>query len=163
MRRTLEPWQRTRSPCPDGRTVAFDIAGPDDGPVVVLHHAAPGSRRFDPDPAATAAAGVRLVTIDRAGYGGSDPLPAGTVPTIPGYAADAAAVLDHLGVTSAVVAGWSAGGRVAAALAAARPELVAALFIIGHAGTRTRTCRGSRPSTSRRSRRCGPTRRTPSR
>jgi pimeloyl-ACP methyl ester carboxylesterase len=99
--------------------------------VVVLHHSAPGSRRFDPDPAATAAAGVRLVTIDRAGYGGSDPLPAGTVPTIPGYAADAAAVLDHLGVTSAVVAGWSAGGRVAAALAAARPELVASLFLIG--------------------------------
>ena len=115
---------------PDGRTVAFDVHGPDDGPVVVLHHAAPGSRRFDPDPAATTAAGVRLITIDRAGYGGSDPLRAGTVPTIPGYAADAAAVLDHLGVASAVVAGWSAGGRVAAALAAARPELVAALFLV---------------------------------
>ena len=66
---------------PDGRTVAFDLAGPDGGPVVVLHHSAPGSRRFDPDPTATSAAGVRLVTIDRAGYGRSDPLSAGTVPT----------------------------------------------------------------------------------
>ena len=98
----------------------------------MLHHAAPGSRRFDPDPAATAAAGVRLVTIDRAGYGGSDPLPAGTVPTIPGYAADAAAVLDHLGVD---VGRASPGGRPAGASpppsAAARPELAAALFLIG--------------------------------
>ncbi len=116
---------------PDGRTVAYDVIGPDDGPVVVLHHAAPGSRRFDPDPAATAAAGVRLVTIDRPGYGGSDPLPGGTVPTIPTYAADAAAVLDHLHVTDAVVAGWSAGGRIAAALAATRPDLATALFLIG--------------------------------
>ena len=116
---------------PDGRTVAYDVIGPDDGPVVVLHHAAPGSRRFDPDPAVTAAAGVRLVTIDRAGYGDSDPLPATTLPTIPQHAADAAAVLDHLGIRSAVLAGWSAGGRVAAALAAARPDLAAALFLIG--------------------------------
>src|SRR5215218_6329195 len=100
---------------PDGRTVAFDTCGPDDGPVVVLHHAAPGSRRFDPDPAVTTAAGVRLVTIDRAGYGGSDPLSAATLPTIPQHAADAATVLDHLRIRSAVLAGWSAGGRVAAA------------------------------------------------
>jgi pimeloyl-ACP methyl ester carboxylesterase len=53
------------------------------------------------------------------------------VPTIPGYADDAAAVIDHLGVASAVLAGWSAGGRVAAALAAARPDVAAALFLIG--------------------------------
>ena len=105
--------------------------GPDDGPVVVLHHAAPGSRRFDPDPAATAAAGVRLVTIDRAGYGGSDPLPAGTVPTIPGYAADAAAVLDHLGVTSAVVAGGRPADGSPPPWRQPGPELVAALFLIG--------------------------------
>ena len=68
---------------------------------------------------------------DRPGYGTSTALPDGTVPTIPTFAADAAAVLDHLGVDDAVVAGWSAGGRVAAALAAGAPELVASLFLIG--------------------------------
>jgi pimeloyl-ACP methyl ester carboxylesterase len=115
---------------PDGRHVAFDVHGPADGPVVLLCHAAPGSRRFDPDPAATTAAGVRLVTVDRPGYGGSDPVSRGIVPTIPVSADDAAAVLDHLGVRSAVLAGWSAGGRVAAALAAARPDVASALFLI---------------------------------
>src|SRR5690349_24588394 len=113
-----------------GRRIAFDVRGPDDGPAVLLCHSAPGSRRLDPDPAATAAAGVRLVTVDRPGYGGSDPLPAAIVPTIPAFAADAAALLDHLGVGAAVVAGWSAGGRVAAALAAARSDLVTDLFVI---------------------------------
>ncbi|MDY7102623.1 MAG: alpha/beta fold hydrolase [Actinomycetota bacterium] len=115
----------------DGRTITAEVRGPADGPAVVLLHPAPGSRRFDPDPAATASAGVRLVTIDRAGYGGSGPLADGMVPTIGGHADDTAAVLDDLGVTDAVVVGWSAGGRVAAALAARRPELVRALFIVG--------------------------------
>jgi pimeloyl-ACP methyl ester carboxylesterase len=115
---------------PDGRDVAFEVTGPADGPTVLLCHPAPGSRSFDPDPVATADAGARLVTIDRAGNGRSDPLAAGVVPTIPQFAADAAAVLDALGVTAVVAVGWSAGGRVAAALAAARPDLVRALFVI---------------------------------
>lgn len=115
---------------PDGRDVAFEVAGPPDGPGVLLCHAAPGSRVFDPGPVATVGAGVRLVTIDRPGTGRSDPLADGVVPTIPRFAADAAAVLDAAGITAVVAAGWSAGGRIAAALAAARPDLVRALFLI---------------------------------
>ena len=114
---------------PDGRRVAVDTTGPDTGQAVLLMQAAPGSRRFDPVPAATAAAGVRLLSIDRPGYGGSDPLPAGVAPTITRFADDAAAVLDHLGITDVAVVGWSAGGRVAAALAARRPELMRALVL----------------------------------
>lgn len=114
---------------PGGRGVAADVSGPGGGPAVVLFHSAPGSRRFDPDPAATAAAGVRLVTIDRAGYGRSEPFAGGT-PSIPAYANDAAAVLDQLGIGEAVLAGWSAGGRIAAALAARRPALARALLVI---------------------------------
>jgi len=114
---------------PSGRGVAADVSGPDGGPAVVLCHPAPGSRRFDPDPVATSAAGVRLVTIDRAGYGRSEPF-AGGAPTIPAYADDAAAVLEQLGVRDAVLAGWSAGGRIAAAIAARRPALARALVVI---------------------------------
>lgn len=116
---------------PDGRVLAAAETGPADGPVVVLSHVAPGSRLFDPDPAATARTGVRLVSVDRPGYGGSTPLPDGTVPTITGHADDLAAALAHLGVTDAGVAGWSGGGRVAVALAARRPELVRAVAVAG--------------------------------
>lgn len=119
-------------PTRDGRTLAVDVTGPDDGPVVLFLHSAPGSRRFDPDPATTAAAGIRLVTFDRAGYGGSTPFAADHVPTVAGQAADAATVLDALDAGSAAVAvaGWSAGGRIGAALAAARPDLIRALAIV---------------------------------
>lgn len=115
---------------PDGRSVAVRAQGPEDGPVVVLCHPAPGSRTLDPDPAATAAAGVRLVSLDRPGYGGSTPVPDGAVPSIPGAADDVAAALDHLGVGRAAVAGWSAGGRIALGLAARRPEMVRSVAVV---------------------------------
>jgi pimeloyl-ACP methyl ester carboxylesterase len=114
----------------DGREMAVDITGPDDGRTVVFLHASPGSRRFDPDLAATAAAGVRLVTIDRPGYGRSSPRPADVVPTLPAIAADLAATMELLGIDQAPLIGWSAGGRVGAALAAHRPEMVTSLTLV---------------------------------
>lgn len=116
---------------PDDRTVALDVVGPDDAPVVVLLHPSPGSRRFDPDPEVTASAGVCLVTLDRPGYGASSPWPEGTVPTVAGCADDVAAALDHLDVAEAAVVGWSAGGRVAAGVAARHPDRVRALAVVG--------------------------------
>ncbi|MGI8938524.1 MAG: alpha/beta fold hydrolase, partial [Iamia sp.] len=115
---------------PDGRRLAIDERGPADGPVVVFLHSSPGSRCLDPEPAATAAAGVRLVTIDRPGYGASSPWPDGVVPTLAGCADDVTAALDHLGAAEAAVAGWSAGGRVAAGVAARHPDRVRALALI---------------------------------
>jgi pimeloyl-ACP methyl ester carboxylesterase len=115
---------------PDGRRVAADVTGPDDGPVVVLLTAAPGSRRFDPDPGATAAAGVRLVTVDRPGYGASDPVPDGRILSVADAADDVALVLDTVGVAETAVVGWSAGGRVAVALAARRPDLTRRVAVV---------------------------------
>jgi pimeloyl-ACP methyl ester carboxylesterase len=92
--------------------------------VVVLCHSAPGAGTFDPDPVETRAQNVRLVSVDRPGYGGSSPLTAGEWATVASAADDLAAVLDGLPVERVGVAGWSAGGRVALALAARRPDLV---------------------------------------
>ena len=76
----------------------------------------------------TAAAGVRLITIDRPGYGGSD-LTAEAV-TIPSLADDAAMVLHELGATDVAAVGWSAGGRLAMALAARHPDLVRSVDLL---------------------------------
>lgn len=86
---------------------------------------------FDPDPAETRARNVRLVSVDRPGYGGSQPVAAGEWATVATAADDLAAVLDSLSVERVGVAGWSAGGRVALALAARRPDLVDRVVVLG--------------------------------
>ena len=108
-----------------GRQVAIHrLAEGDTGRTLVLCHAAPGAGAFDPEPEQTWARGVTLLATDRPGYGQSDPLPAGKWPTVAAAADALAAVLDRLARGPASVAGWSAGGRVALALAARRPDLV---------------------------------------
>ena len=108
-----------------GRTICFHTTGSSDaGRCVVFVHPSPGSGAFDPDPDQTARRHVLLVGVDRPGYGGSDPYRQGDFPSIAAAVDDIAAVLDRLGFTTAGVAGWSAGGRVALALAARLPEVV---------------------------------------
>lgn len=119
---------------PGGRRVAVHDLSPDaaaDAPVVLFCHAAPGAGTFDPDPEVTAAHGVRLVALDRPGYGGSDPI-GDEFASVGSAADDAAALLEQLlpAGRTAGVAGWSAGGRVALALAARRPELVGRVAVL---------------------------------
>ncbi len=57
----------------DGRSLAYAEWGDPLGRPVVLFHGQPGSRLLCPDADATESAGVRLITVDRPGYGRSDP------------------------------------------------------------------------------------------
>src|SRR5919108_3197173 len=84
-------------------------------PVVLLHDGL-GSRLV-PGPvlAAAARAGLRLVSFDRPGFGGSTPRPGRTVADA---AADVAAVADRLGLGRFAVWGRSGGGPFALARAA---------------------------------------------
>jgi pimeloyl-ACP methyl ester carboxylesterase len=100
---------------PDGRRIAVAEFGSPDGPVVVLLHRSPGSRLLDPDPAATAAAGVRLVCVDRPGYGATDPVLA---PTRAAAADDLEVVVAALGLDDVALVGWSGGGQFAVEAAA---------------------------------------------
>jgi pimeloyl-ACP methyl ester carboxylesterase len=110
---------------PHGRRIALHrLVEGDSGKTIVICHAAPGSAAFDPDPEQTWRRGVTLLAVDRPGYGQSDPVVAGEWSTVGAAADDLAAALDRLELCGVGVAGWSAGGRVALALAARRPDLV---------------------------------------
>lgn len=91
---------------------------------VVMCHAAPGAGNFDPNPDATKKRRVSLIATDRPGYGASPKIKKGEWTTVSGAADDIAEILGKKGLTRVGVAGWSAGGRVALALAARHPELV---------------------------------------
>ena len=108
----------------DGRALAYCEWGDPTGSPVLLVHGAPGSRLLCPDEDATAAAGVRLLTVDRPGYGGSAARPD---PSLLGWADDVQALADRLGLDRFAVVGFSAGGGYALACAAWMPERVSAV------------------------------------
>ena len=115
---------------PDGRSLAYDDVGEPDGAPVVYLHGTPDSRLGRPPDTATEAAGVRLLAVDRPGFGDSDHDPNAT-PTSLGP--DLARLLDAAGLERAILLGWSGGGLAALGAAAAptlRPRL-AALGLIG--------------------------------
>jgi len=116
---------------PDGRSLALDETGDPNGTPVLLLTSAPGSRRFDPDNAATRAAGIRLLTVDRPGYGASTPLAEGTAPSWAAHGDDLAHALGQIGIERTAVAGWSNGGLGALALAVRHPALVSAVAVVG--------------------------------
>ena len=75
--------------------------------------------------------GVRLLTVDRPGYGASSPYAADVVPTFADSADDLDAVLAELGIDDVGVIGWSNGGMHALALAARHPDRIRAVALVG--------------------------------
>jgi pimeloyl-ACP methyl ester carboxylesterase len=113
---------------PDGRDLELEVSGPQHGPVIVFHHGTPGAST--PLPAhveGAAARGHRFVTTSRAGYAASTRNAGRSVADV---ADDTAAVLDHLGVDSCLVMGWSGGGPHALACGALLPERVRGVTVI---------------------------------
>jgi pimeloyl-ACP methyl ester carboxylesterase len=111
----------------DGRLLAWAEWGDPRGRPLVFLHCSPGSRLFCPDEAATAAEGVRLITVDRPGYGGSDPSPD---PTLLAFGRDVARLIDHLWLGQVCLVGWSGGGQYAAAGAALLGDRVSTLGLV---------------------------------
>ena len=117
---------------PNGRVLAYTEFGSPTGPLVVHCHGAPGSRlelaSFD---GAFAERDVRVVAIDRPGYGGSSPQPDRRLETWP---ADAATVADDLGADRFAVTGFSTGGAYAVACAALLPDRVVGAAVLSGVG-----------------------------
>jgi pimeloyl-ACP methyl ester carboxylesterase len=115
--------QRTVS-TPDGRTLAIEEGGDPAGRPVLAHGGTPNSRHlFAPVAADAAARGLRLISYDRPGYGGSTPQPGRTVADC---AADARAICAELDITRLAMWGISGGGPHLLACAALLPDLVVA-------------------------------------
>lgn len=91
--------------------------------VVVLAHGLMFTRRMHaPLARALAADGFRVVTLDLLGHGESDRPIESWLYSMPAFAEQTVALLDHLGLDRAVVGGTSLGANVALELAVAAPE-----------------------------------------
>src|SRR6266851_2715389 len=93
----------------NGVKIEFEVEGT--GEPMLLIHGASVAETFKPLMAEPTLARFRKVRIHRRGYAGSERV---TAPlSFPEHAADAAALLRHLGIAKAHVAGHSYGGLTA--------------------------------------------------
>jgi 3-oxoadipate enol-lactonase len=108
-----------------GGDLAYDVVG--QGPGLLLLHAFPlGLTMWDPQTKAFASS-HRVIRFDARGFGGSPP--GDGLLTMERIADDAVALLDHLGVSQAVVCGLSMGGYAALALVRRHPDRLRALVL----------------------------------
>lgn len=109
--------------------LAYDDVGDPAGTPVVYVHGTPDSRLArHPDDAVAAAAGVRLIAVDRPGAGDSS-FHAGA--RLPSLGDDLSRLLDELGIERAALLGWSAGGLFALAAATVLGDRVTAIGLVG--------------------------------
>jgi len=112
----------------DGRVIACRVLGDPNGvPVVAIHGMSSSHLTWLPKndaPIESVASGVRLIAIDRPGYGGSSNPPA--CYSYAHFVRDLTEVCDALGVEHFCVAGHSSGGPYALAAAALLPKRVLA-------------------------------------
>jgi 3-oxoadipate enol-lactonase len=112
----------------DGRRIYYDLAGPQDAPVVCITHslASDGGSWAEQLPPLLAA-GFRVLRLDMRGHGGSDPV-AGDY-TMAALAGDVDAVLAALGIARVHYIGLSIGGMIGQAFALAYgAKLISALW-----------------------------------
>ena len=119
----------------DRRELSIADYGAEDGPAVLYFHGAPSSRldalMYEDE---IDASGIRVVAIDRPGFGGSSPQPGRVLADWPNSVAQ---VADQLGLESFAVVGASAGGVHAIACAALLADRVTSLGLV---------CAGTDPS-----------------
>ena len=117
---------------PDGRNLGYRELGDPQGTPVIALHGTPGSRlKYSGSHEAAARAGLRLIALDRWGYGLSSDKRGGQIED---YAYDVTALVNSLGIGRFQITGVSGGGPFAVATAAALGDRVTALALVSPVG-----------------------------
>lgn len=115
-------------PVGGGRELCVEMAGEPDGKPILVHPGEPMSRRLYGGWIADAEKkGIRLISFDRPGYGGSSAQPGYTVASI---AEDVRAIAGALGHDRLGIWGISGGGPYALGCAALLPDLTVAVAAV---------------------------------
>jgi pimeloyl-ACP methyl ester carboxylesterase len=112
-----------------GHRISFDEYGEGERPIILAHGLLMNRHMFDQLGPALAERGNRVICVDLLGHGRSDQPGDLRLYSMPLFAEQVLALLDHLGLGRAVVGGTSLGANVALELAVRRPERVEGLFI----------------------------------
>lgn len=114
---------------PDGVRLAVEDAG--QGPAVVLLHGLTATHRYVVmGSRALERSGHRVVAYDARGHGRSSPAPTPDAYRYEDLVSDLEAVLDHLGIERAVLAGASMGAHTLLTFALRAPERAAGLVVV---------------------------------
>jgi pimeloyl-ACP methyl ester carboxylesterase len=124
--RTIERVERFRH---EGQWIAYREFGSGPQTCVLVHGLLLSQRMHEPLARDLAAAGHRIVTIDLLGHGASDRPVDSWRYSISAFARQVVALLDHLGLDDAVIAGTSLGANAALEACALAPARVRGLVI----------------------------------
>jgi pimeloyl-ACP methyl ester carboxylesterase len=113
----------------EGHRIEYDDLGGGDRTLVLVHGLLMNRRMFERLGPELAERGNRVICVDLLGHGRSDRPEDLRLYSMPLFARQLVALLDHLDQPSAVVGGTSLGANVALELAARSPERARALFI----------------------------------
>jgi pimeloyl-ACP methyl ester carboxylesterase len=113
----------------DGHRLAYTEYGSGERVVVLTHGIMFTRRMHAPLARRLARAGFRVVTLDLLGHGDSDRPTDSWLYSMPAFAEQTLALMDHLGVERAVVGGTSLGANVSLEVAVLAPERVHGLLV----------------------------------
>lgn len=113
----------------EGHRIEYDSYGEGEQVLVLVHGLLMNRRMYEPLGPMLARRGNRVICVDLLGHGRSDRPEDLRLYSMPLFARQVAALLDHLELPSAVVGGTSLGANVALELATREPERLRGLFI----------------------------------
>jgi pimeloyl-ACP methyl ester carboxylesterase len=113
----------------DGHRIEYDSYGEGDRLLVLIHGLLMNRRMYEGLAPALARRGNRVVCVDLLGHGRSDRPEDLRLYSMPLFARQVVALLDHLEQPAAAVGGTSLGANVALELATRSPERIGGLFI----------------------------------